>query len=79
MQNVKPGPALDANLIAAAQYIEHYEIAGYGTAIAWAKLMGHTKVEGLLQQTLEEEEEGDEKMTKIAEEKVNPTVETGMA
>jgi ferritin-like metal-binding protein YciE len=78
MQNVQAGPALDANLIAAAQYVEHYEIAGYGTAIEWASLMDHTKVAELLNQTLEEEEMADEKLTTIAENQVNSQVEMGM-
>jgi ferritin-like metal-binding protein YciE len=78
MKNVEAGPALDANLIAAAQYVEHYEIAGYGTAIEWAKLMQHTKVEELLTQTLEEEKMTDEKLSSLAETKVNAEVAMGM-
>lgn len=73
-KNVEKGPALDANLIAAAQYVEHYEIAGYGTAIEWAKLMDHTKVVDLLQETLAEEEATDKKLTALAEKKVNTEV-----
>jgi ferritin-like metal-binding protein YciE len=78
MKNVKGGPALDANLIAAAQYVEHYEIAGYGTAIEWAKLMEHTNVEKLLDQTLTEEKATDEKLTSVAKISVNPIVDLGM-
>jgi ferritin-like metal-binding protein YciE len=78
MKNVEAGPALDANLIAAAQYVEHYEMAGYGTAITWAKLMQHSKVEELLSQTLAEEKKTDEKLTMVAESKVNREVERGM-
>src|SRR5512143_626486 len=47
--------ALDAGLIAAAQKVEHYEVAGYGTARAWAQQLGYDKAARLLQQTLEEE------------------------
>lgn len=78
MKNVVAGPALDANLIAAAQYVEHYEIAGYGTAIEWAKLMQHTEVEQLLVQTLKEEEATDKKLSTLAEKKINRSVEMGM-
>lgn len=78
MKNVAAGPALDANLIAAAQYVEHYEIAGYGTAIEWAKLMQHTEVEQLLVQTLKEEEATDKKLSTLAAKRVNRSVELGM-
>src|SRR5215211_6847424 len=62
---------LDAGLIAAAQKVEHYEIAGYGTARAWAQRLGYDKAARLLQQTLEEESLANEKLTKIAESHVN--------
>lgn len=62
---------LDAGLIGAAQRVEHYEIAGYGTARAHAEQMGHSQVVRLLQQTLEEEEAADEKLTQIAKNQVN--------
>ncbi len=78
MEHVVEGPALDANLIAAVQYVEHYEIAGYGTAIAWADLMGHAEVADILGETLDEEMNADEKLTHIAETEVNTLVETGM-
>ena len=55
IKNVKPKEALDVNLIRAAQYIEHYEIAGYNGAIAWASTLGENKVAALLRQTLKEE------------------------
>lgn len=57
----------DAALIAALQRIEHYEIASYGTVRAYAGELGFNKVESLLQQTLEEEEEADKKLIKLAE------------
>ena len=62
---------LDAGLIAAAQKVEHYEIAGYGTARAWAQRLGYNSAARLLQQTLEEESLANEKLTKIAESHVN--------
>lgn len=62
---------LDAGLIAAAQKVEHYEIAGYGTARAWAQRLGYDKAARLLEQTLEEESMANEKLNKIAETHVN--------
>jgi ferritin-like metal-binding protein YciE len=61
----------DAVMIAAAQKVEHYEIAGYGTARTWANLLGHSEVAALLEETLDEEKETDEKLTRIAESHVN--------
>jgi ferritin-like metal-binding protein YciE len=62
----------DAALIAAAQRVEHYEMAGYGTARAFAKRLGLTQAANLLQQTLDEEKAADEKLNTIAESIVNP-------
>jgi len=62
---------MDACLIAAGQRAEHYEMAAYGTLIAWAQAMGHTGAATLLQQTLDEEKAADKKLTAIAESKVN--------
>lgn len=56
----------DALLIAAAQKVEHYEIASYGTAIAWCSLLGLSEVADLLSATIEEEKSADEKLTEIA-------------
>ena len=64
-------PALDAGLIGAAQKVEHYEIAGYGTARAHAEMLGFTKVARLLQQTLNEEGATDKKLTQLAENIIN--------
>ena len=64
-------PAMDACLIAGGQRAEHYEMAAYGSLIAWAKAMGHEKAAGLLQQTLEEEKAADKKLTSIAESGIN--------
>lgn len=62
---------LDAGLIGAAQRVEHYEMAGYGTARSVARLLGLNKVAKLLQQTLDEEGETDKKLTRLAESVVN--------
>jgi ferritin-like metal-binding protein YciE len=62
---------MDACLIAAAQRSEHYEMAAYGTLIAWAKAMGHDAAAELLEQTLEEEKAADEKLTTLAEAGIN--------
>ena len=61
----------DAALIAAAQRVEHYEIAGYGCARAFARRKGRTQVAALLQETLDEEKKADELLTAIAEDSVN--------
>jgi len=62
---------MDAALIAAAQRVEHYEIAAYGALIAWAQAGGFRGAQHLLEQNLEEEKAADEKLTEIAEECVN--------
>ncbi len=59
---------LDAGMIAAAQRVEHYEIAAYGTVRTYAELLGRREWARLLQQTLDEEKETDRKLTGIAEE-----------
>ncbi len=66
---------LDAGLIAAAQHVEHYEMAGYGTVRTWAKLLGHRDHARLLQQTLNEEGATDKALTKLAE-RINVAAET---
>jgi ferritin-like metal-binding protein YciE len=63
--------AMDACLIAGGQRAEHYEMAAYGSLIAWAKAMGHTEAASLLEETLEEEKAADEKLTSIAEGGIN--------
>jgi ferritin-like metal-binding protein YciE len=62
---------LDAALIAAAQKVEHYEIAAYGCVCTYAEMLGHDDVHELLGQTLEEEEETDQKLTALAETVIN--------
>jgi len=63
--------AIDAGLIAAAQRVEHYEMAGYGCVRTYAKQLGETNGQQLLQQTLDEEGAADLKLTKLAEEVIN--------
>jgi ferritin-like metal-binding protein YciE len=62
-----PDSVRDANLIGAAQRVEHYEIAAYGTARAFAETLGENKVADLLQDTLDEEGETNKKLTALAE------------
>lgn len=76
MDEFKGEPALDAVLIAAAQKVEHYEIASYGTLCAWAQQMGHDEAFELLQASLDEEEAADQKLTNIAETSANQKAET---
>jgi ferritin-like metal-binding protein YciE len=64
---------MDACLIAAGQRAEHYEMAAYGTLVAWARGMGHTDAATLLQETLDEEKAADEKLTSLAEGGINQT------
>jgi ferritin-like metal-binding protein YciE len=61
----------DAALISAAQRIEHYEIAGYGTVRTYARLLGEEEDARLLQKTLDEEGETDKKLTQLAESSIN--------
>jgi ferritin-like metal-binding protein YciE len=58
---------MDAAIIGAAQRVEHYEIAGYGTVRALAELLGENEHVSLLEQTLDEEKQADEKLTQLAE------------
>jgi ferritin-like metal-binding protein YciE len=67
----------DACLIAAAQRAEHYEIATYGTLVAWARAMGHDDAADLLQETLEEETAADEKLNALAEGGINQQAAEG--
>jgi ferritin-like metal-binding protein YciE len=62
---------MDACLIASAQRAEHYEMAAYGTLVAWAQAMGHTEAARLLQQTLDEEKAADKKLSSLAESGIN--------
>ncbi len=75
-EDAEPG-VLDAGLIAAAQKVEHYEIAGYGSARTWAERLGLDEAVRLLQATLDEEKETDEKLTQLALSAVNEEAEEG--
>jgi ferritin-like metal-binding protein YciE len=71
MDEFKGTVALDAGLISSAQAVEHYEIARYGTLIAWAKQLGLKDVVPLLQETLSQEEATDKKLTQLAKTAAN--------
>ncbi len=71
MEDAKDPAVLDAALIGAAQRVEHYEMAGYGTARTYASMMGNKKAAQLLEKTLEEEKATDANLTKLAEGMVN--------
>jgi len=64
-------PTMHACLIASGQRAEHYEMAAYGTLVAWAQAMGHTEAATLLQQTLDEEKAADKKLSALAEGGIN--------
>jgi ferritin-like metal-binding protein YciE len=71
---IKERPAadvLDAGLISAAQHVEHYEMAGYGTVRTWADKLGREQDARLLQETLDEERKADELLTKLATQSIN--------
>lgn len=70
---------LDAGLIATAQRVEHYEIAGYGTVCTFAKMLGHDDVLNLLKQTLNDEKTADQTLNELAEYQINPQAMRGQA
>lgn len=71
MDEFKDSPAIDAAIIAAAQKVEHYEIASYGTMVTFAKMLGQSEAAKLLNQTLKEEKKADTTLTDVAESFVN--------
>ena len=71
------GAALDAGIIASAQRAEHYEMAAYGTLIAWAEALGEAEVAKLLKKTLDEEKAADKKLTALAEAGINEAAKSG--
>jgi ferritin-like metal-binding protein YciE len=75
MDEFKGTPALDAGLLAAAQAVEHYEIARYGTLIAWAEKLGLQDAVALFEETLDEEKNTDEALTELAEAAINQYAE----
>ncbi|MEO6870820.1 MAG: ferritin-like domain-containing protein [Chthoniobacterales bacterium] len=75
MKEKGPTSVIDAGIIAAAQRVEHYEMAGYGAARTFASILGEDEAEDLLQETLDEEGAANEKLTEIAESTVNEDAE----
>jgi ferritin-like metal-binding protein YciE len=71
IEEFEGSPAIDAGLVSAAQAVEHYEIARYGTLIAWAKLMGNAEIAQLLAENLAEEEQTDADLSKLAASGIN--------
>ena len=71
MSDSKDSEVLDAAALAAAQAVEHYEIARYGTLIAWARQLGRSDCASVLEPTLQEEKATDLKLTEIAEARIN--------
>ena len=71
LEDTEPGPVRDAGIISASQKIEHYEIASYGTLVAFAKILGEEEVAALLQATLDEEKEADVILTEAAYNSIN--------
>ncbi|MGB6539123.1 MAG: ferritin-like domain-containing protein [Xanthobacteraceae bacterium] len=71
MKEFKGAPALDAGLVSAAQAVEHYEIARYGTLKRWAEMMGLDEAVSLLDETLEEEKNTDAALTELADSQAN--------
>jgi len=71
LEETEPGPVRDAAIISASQKIEHYEIASYGTLVAFAKTLGEDKVASLLEETLTEEKDADVTLTKAAYNDIN--------
>lgn len=82
IDNVNGDAALDANLIAAAQHVEHYEMAGYQSAITWARILGQDDIADLLEGTLNEEQETSDELADLAVAKIDMKAmagEEGMA
>ena len=69
---------MDACLIASGQRAEHYEMAAYGTLVSWATAMGHSRAVELLQQNLDEEKAADEKLSQLADGRVNREAASGI-
>ena len=71
LEEIKDDRAMDAAIISSAQTVEHYEMARYGALIAWAKELGWNEAADIMQETLDEEESADQKLSDIAEDAVN--------
>jgi ferritin-like metal-binding protein YciE len=77
MESAEEGSVRDAGIICAAQKVEHYEMATYGTLSAFARQLGESRVADLLEQTLKEEKEADVTLTEVAENSVNEEATAG--
>jgi ferritin-like metal-binding protein YciE len=71
MEDTEEGVVRDAGIISAAQKVEHYEIASYGTLVSFANTLGESEAAQLLEETLNEEKEADQALTEIAESSIN--------
>jgi ferritin-like metal-binding protein YciE len=71
MESTEEGVVRDAGIIAAGQKVEHYEIASYGTMCAFAKILGQNEIVTLLEETLNEEKQADDKLSQVAESSIN--------
>jgi len=71
IEEFEAGPTRDAGIVAAAQAVEHYEMARYGTIIAWAKALGRDEVASLMHDTLEEEKKADTTLNQLAQQRLN--------
>lgn len=78
LEEEEEGAVLDAGIVAGAQRAEHYEMAAYGSVIAWANAMGHSDVAELLEETLNEEKAADQKLSQIAMSGINDAANAGM-
>lgn len=76
IKNIDASPLRDAALVEAGNMVEHYEIASYGTLVAYAQQLGFTDASRLLQQTLEEEKAADSKLTQLGATSINPRAAT---
>jgi ferritin-like metal-binding protein YciE len=77
IKETEKGAACDAAIVAGGQRAEHYEMAAYGTMLAWAKLLGYDDIAALLSDTLEEEKAADAKLTELAEGGINKAASAG--
>lgn len=77
LSQYKDSPSLDAAIIAAAQKVEHYEIATYGTLLAWANQLELTDAAGIFETILKQEKAADAVLTELACDEINDTAETG--
>ncbi len=78
LEEEEEGAVLDAGIVAGAQRAEHYEMAAYGSVIAWANAMGHSDVAELLEETLNEEKAADQKLSQLAMSGINDAANAGM-